>query len=282
MNRLYAPGEFEMQCGPFDGSDSIMAYSLNNDSKQDKSCELVGNPRTMDRNKNQFLKLLAHEIRNPLASIKCSLDALVGMRGNEKVESLLWMMNRQVDQMKVLIDTQFDTSFSHCGKIGIHQKVSPLRLIINNAVEFSSTFIKESGQTLKVSDISKDFFVFADAERLTQVVSSLLNNATKYSARNSLIDLKVSVEGKQVVIRVRDNGIGISADHLKAISTFLNEVPDSIKRCPAGLGSGLTLVKALVELHRGTVIAESDGIGHGSVFTVRLPAIEKPHNTELI
>lgn len=234
----------------------------------------------MDRNKNQFLAILAHELRNPIAPIKCALEAMAGMHLNEEVESLRRMMDRQVDQMAFLIDELLDISRINCGKIAIHPKVVALRSIIENAVESSSTFINRSGQTLNVSAVNKYLFVFADAARMTQVVSNLLNNASKYSGQNCLIDLKVSVEGKQLVIRVRDNGIGISAENLKDIFNLFNQVPGSVERGSAGLGIGLTLVKTLVELHRGTVIAESDGIGHGSVFTARLPTIEKPDNTE--
>jgi signal transduction histidine kinase len=277
MNQLYLPSTAEMVRKTFSGRKAFVP-----DSQQNDSDELVDSLQAMDRNKNQFLAILAHELRNPLAPIKCALEAMGGMHLNEDVESLRRMMNRQIDQMTFLIDELFDVSRIHCGKITIRQKVVALRSIIDSAIESSATFIEESGQTLRVSNNCKDLFVFVDAARLTQVLSNLLNNAAKYSGQNCLIDLQVNVEAKQIVIRVRDNGVGISADQLKDIFILFNQVPGSVERGPAGLGIGLTLVKTLVELHRGTVTAESDGIGHGSVFTIRLPAIENPDNTEQI
>lgn len=149
------------------------------------------------------------------------------------------------------------------------------------------TFIAEFEQTLTVSDLNDRDFVFADATRLTQVVSNLLNNAAKYSSPGCRIDLNVRVENGFVAIRVRDNGNGIAGDQLENIFTLFTQVGGSVEGGPAGLGIGLTRVKTLVELHGGTVIAESDGIGHGSVFTVRLPAAEnqnkiEPRETQLI
>ncbi len=241
-----------------------------------ESDDLITRLLESDRNKNEFLASLAHELRNPLAPIKCALDAMGLMDLHAEVEGLRKMMNRQVDQLVHLIDGLLDVSRISCGKLVLEQEVVPLRAIIERAVEASSTFIAESGQTLTVSDLSNNAFVFADPTRMTQVVTNLLNNSAKYSDPGCQIGLTINQDDGFVTIRIRDDGSGIAADKLKSIFELYTQVGDKGERGSPGLGIGLSLVKTLVELHSGSVIAESEGSSHGSTFTVRLPTVEAP------
>ena len=156
---------------------------------------------------------------------------------------------------------------------GIIRAITPLSP--TRPASLSAAFIAESGQQLAVI-VNDDtpIFVHADPSRLTQVVSNLLNNSAKYSDAGCRIELSVGLKNRQAVICVRDNGIGIAPHRLDDIFQMFAQVDDNLERGNAGLGIGLTLVKTLVELHDGTVIAESDGIGQGSAFTVRLPAVK--------
>ncbi len=260
------------------GSKAFMQDAMNDASLRAESDELITTLLESDRNKNEFLASLAHELRNPLAPIKCALDAMGLMELHAEVEGLRKMMNRQVDQLIHLIDALLDVSRISCGKLVLEKEVVPLRAIIESAVEASSTFIAESGQTLTVSDLSNNVFVFADPTRMTQVVTNLLNNSAKYSGPGGHIGLTINQDRGFVTIRIRDDGSGIAADKLRSIFELYTQVGDTGERGSPGLGIGLSLVKTFVELHSGSVIAESDGTGQGSVFTVRLPTVEAPVN----
>ncbi len=198
------------------------------------------------------------------------------MELHAEVEGLRQMMNRQVDQLVHLVDGLLDVSRISSGKLVLEKEVVPLRAIIESAVEASSTVINESGQILTVSDLSNNAFVFADPTRITQVVTNLLNNSAKYSGPGCQIGLTINQDAGFVTIRIRDDGSGIAADKLKSIFELYTQVGDKGERGSPGLGIGLSIVKTLVELHSGSVIAESEGTGHGSVFTVRLPTVEAP------
>jgi CheY-like chemotaxis protein len=247
-------------------------------SRQFKSNQLIVRLQAMDRHKNQFIATLAHELRNPLAPIKCALDSMGMMDLNDQVESLRVMMNRQVGHLAFLINDLLDISRINCGKLAFNPKIVDLNSIISSAVEVSSTFIEESGQTLTVSNLEENDLVFADASRLIQVVCNLLNNASKYGGPDCRIELDVQVLNQMVTIRVQDNGIGIAADQLSDIFELFAQVSRPVDGRSDGLGIGLSLVRSIVELHGGTVTAESDGIGCGSVFIVRMPIATRPPN----
>lgn len=228
-----------------------------------------------DRRKNEFLATLAHELRNPLAPIKNAVQ-LMGMTGlDDDTEELRKVMARQVEQLVRLIDDLLDVSRISRGKIVLRREVSDLASIVEAAVEASSSLISENAQKLEVLCSRDQIFVHVDPARITQVVSNILNNAEKYSGVGCRIELSVTQEDEQACIRVRDNGIGIEADRLGDIFQMFSQVNDSLERGSAGLGIGLTLVKTLVELHGGSVTVESEGLGRGSVFSVRLPLTER-------
>jgi len=265
------------------GYSKVMRNLTMRKQAEDELTELAARLSEMDRGKDEFLATLAHELRNPLAPIKNAVQLLGLLKLDPEVDELRQMMERQVEQLVRLIDDLLDVSRISRGKITLRKDVVELKAVVDAAVEASAAFIAESGQQLVITlNDHTPIFVHADPSRLTQVVSNLLNNSAKYSDAGCRIELSVGLENGQAVICVRDNGIGIAPHRLDDIFQMFAQVDDNLERGNAGLGIGLTLVKTLVELHDGTVIAESQGIGQGSAFTVRLPAVNaaepKPSN----
>jgi signal transduction histidine kinase/ActR/RegA family two-component response regulator len=282
MDRHYAPADIarRSECTHDAGSYARSVHNAQRSesakARQSLADERIIKLQAMDQHKNQFLATLAHELRSPLAPIQCALDSMGLMKLEDEVESLRLMMSRQVGQMAFLINDLLDISRISCGKLVLHQEVVELSSIIASAVEASSTFINEAAQTLIITGESERAFVFADASRLTQVVSNLLNNASKYSGPNCRIELNVFAANGSITIQIRDNGTGIAREQLPRIFDLFSQVSGRCERGPAGLGIGLSLVKTIVELHGGTVTAESGGNGRGSLFSVQLPKAEQP------
>jgi signal transduction histidine kinase/CheY-like chemotaxis protein len=227
-----------------------------------------------DRRKNEFLAMLAHELRNPLAPISNAVQALsLGRRDETAVDSASEMLERQVGQIIRLVDDLLDVSRISRGKIALRRERIELSRIIDQAVEASRALYQSMNQQLTVTLPSEPVYLNADPTRLAQVVGNLLNNACKFTDVGGRISLAVEREGAQVAIRVSDSGIGIAAEHLAGIFEMFTQVESSLERSRSGLGIGLTLVKTLVEMHGGTVEAHSDGPGRGSEFVVRLPVL---------
>ncbi|WP_442506037.1 CHASE3 domain-containing protein [Novipirellula sp. SH528] len=265
-----------------DKNDNVVGYSkvmrdlTERKHDEDQLAELAARLSEADRRKNEFLATLAHELRNPLAPIKNAIQLMSLSELPADTEELRQTMARQVEQLIRLIDDLLDVSRIGRGKIQLNKEVTNLRDVINAAVEASSTFINEKDQHLKLDLGDQDVFVHADATRMTQVVCNLLNNSSRYSDSDCTINLALSVQSNEgelesAVIVVSDNGVGISTDRIDEIFQMFAQVDDSLQRGSAGLGIGLTLVKTLVEMHGGSVVAESEGIGLGSVFKVRIP-----------
>lgn len=230
-----------------------------------------------DRRKNEFLAMLAHELRNPLAPIRNALQIirLTGMDA-QAVQSASEMMERQVGQMGRLVDDLLDVSRISRGKVELRTERIELSSSIRHAVEAAHSLYGDMNQELTVRLPPQPVYLKADPTRLAQVVGNLLNNACKFTDRGGRISLTVEPEGEQAVIRVRDSGIGIAADQLPRIFDVFVQVDTALERSINGLGIGLTLVKNLVEMHGGTVEAHSDGTGKGSEFVVRLPLMVEP------
>ena len=247
---------------------------------QDELTELAAQLSEVDRRKNEFLATLAHELRNPLAPIKNAVQLMGMSELDEEVANLRSTMERQVDQLVRLIDDLLDISRISRGKVKLRNEIIDLRPIIDAAVEASGTFIQEKQQHLLVNVEADDqpIYVDADASRMTQIVTNLLNNSSKYSHADSRIELRCWQDHGLVYIRVTDNGIGIEPERLEDIFQMFEQVNDSLERGESGLGIGLTLVRTLTELHGGTVTARSDGVGHGSEFTVAIPAAPPPEH----
>ncbi len=230
--------------------------------------------REAERHKDEFLALLAHELRNPLAPLRDGLHVLRLANGDaETVDQVRAMMERQLAHMVRLIDDLLDVARIGQNKIELRRARVPLATVIDAAVETARPAIEAQRHQLSVSLPAEPLFLDADLTRLAQVFSNLLTNSAKYTPANGRIWLTAQGSGNDAVVTVRDDGIGIPAEALLGVFDLFSQVDRSIERATGGLGIGLALVKGLVEMHGGTVTAESEGPGKGSTFTVRLPAL---------
>lgn len=230
--------------------------------------------RDASQRKDEFLAMLAHELRNPLAAIRNAVQILMQKEGDaDTVRSAAEILNRQVGHMVRQVDDLLDVSRISRGKIELRKERTELVPIVNLAVETIRPNCESLGHQISVTLPTRPLYVAADAIRLTQVIGNLLNNACKFTDCGGRIVLTVEDEGDHAAIRVRDTGIGLAPDQLGRIFDLFAQVDNSLERARDGLGLGLTLVKKLVELHDGTVEARSDGPGHGSEFVVRVPLL---------
>ena len=224
-----------------------------------------------DRRKTEFLATLAHELRNPLAPISNGLHLLRRASDPQAQGRAVDMMQRQLTHMVHLVDDLLDIARISSNKVELRRERLDLATVLAGAVETSMPAIDAARHTLEVQMPPVPLFVEADATRLAQVVSNLLNNAAKYTPQGGRIRLRAAEEGGQAVIDVEDSGTGIPPEALPKLFEMFTQVGRSLDRAQGGLGIGLALVKRLVELHGGRVEAHSEGPGRGSRFTVRLP-----------
>ena len=226
-----------------------------------------------DRRKDEFLALLAHELRNPLAPIRNAVN-IMHMKGLDDPD-LIWchdVIERQAKQLTRLVDDLLDVSRITKGKIRLRTEQLDLRDVVRDAVETSRPLIDEMGHQITVEMPETPLLVRGDPARLTQVVANLLNNAAKYQMENGTIMVRIEHDGTDSVIVVKDGGIGITRESMPRIFDLFAQGERAPDRAAGGLGIGLSLVKQIVELHGGTVRAESPGPGLGSEFVVHLPA----------
>ncbi|MGH8570866.1 MAG: PAS domain-containing sensor histidine kinase, partial [Gammaproteobacteria bacterium] len=227
-----------------------------------------------DRRKNEFLAMLAHELRNPLAPIRSAAHVL-RLLGPED-EKLKWardVIERQVLHMTRLIDDLLDISRISRGRIQLQKVAVSIASVVAGARETVRPLTEARNQSVDIVMPAEPGSVLGDETRLVQVLSNLLNNAVKFTPKGERIALTVSTLAQEVFITVRDTGIGIPADMLERVFDLFTQLDASLERSEGGLGIGLTLVKNLVEMHGGTVWARSEGRGKGSEFTVRLPLL---------
>ncbi len=232
--------------------------------------------READRRKDEFLAMLAHELRNPLAPLRNALEVL-RLKGTDDAE-VRWaqdVIERQVQQLTRLVDDLLDVARFNRGKINLQLAPVDLAAVVARAVEISRPLIDAHKHALDVTLPEQAMRVAGDLTRLAQALSNLLNNAAKYTEEGGRIELTVAPSGVEAVLRVRDTGAGIAADMLPHVFEMFTQAPGSIARSEGGLGLGLTLVRMLVEMHGGTVAAHSEGAGHGSEFVVRLPLLRE-------
>lgn len=233
-----------------------------------------------DRRKDEFLAMLAHELRNPLAPISNALEAIRLARSNAAAtEEALNIARRQIGHMARLLDDLLDVSRFTLGKVHLRKVPVDLTTILRQAVETSRSLIEKNGHELLTSFPAEPVWLDGDPTRLAQIVANLLNNAAKYTDRGGRIALVADREGDEAVVRVRDNGIGLSAEMLPRVFDLFAQADRSLDRSQGGLGIGLTLVRSLVQLHDGNVSVESRGPGQGSEFIVRLPASSRAQST---
>ncbi len=225
-----------------------------------------------DRRKEEFLATLAHELRNPLAPIGNSLHILrLSAELTPNAEKIREIMERQFSHMVRLVDDLLEVSRVTRGKIELRRQMVDLAAIVRGAVETSTPLIESVGHQLAISLPTESLMLEADPIRLTQVLANLLNNAAKYTEQGGQIWLQARRDGNDVVVTVKDTGVGIPADMLSRVFDMFSQIDRTLGRSQGGLGIGLTLAKKLVEMHHGTIAVQSAGIGLGSEFIVRLP-----------
>lgn len=228
--------------------------------------------READRRKDEFLATLAHELRNPLAPIHNAMSVLkLAYNDRATFERATEMIGRQLTQLVRLIDDLLDVSRISRGKLELRRERVELAPIVHQAVETCRPMAALANQEVTVTLPPEPVYLDADPIRLAQVLSNLLNNACKFSGQRGRISLSAERRDNDVVITVKDNGIGIPPDKLDSIFDMFSQLDQSLERSQGGLGIGLTLSKRLVELHNGGIEARSEGLGKGSEFIVRLP-----------
>src|SRR5688500_5106504 len=227
-----------------------------------------------NRRKDEFLAMLSHELRIPLAPIRNAVEVIRRVAPSEpKLNMARDVVGRQVSLLARLVEELLDVSRISQGKIALKKEPVDLARIVAHSVETARPLIDARGQALAVSVPAAPVWLSADFARLSQVVSNLLNNASKYTGEGGRIELAASAEAGEARIVVRDNGAGIEPQLLHKVFDLFVQGERALDRGQGGLGIGLTLVKRLVELHNGRVDAASDGPGRGAIFTVTLPCI---------
>jgi len=226
-----------------------------------------------NRAKDEFLAMLGHELRNPLAPILTALQ-LMRLRGSPGAEKERSVIERQVNHLARLVDDLLDVSRITRGKIELKKQPMELAEAVAKAIEVASPLYEQRQHRLTVAVPPRGLGVDADPARLAQIISNLLTNAAKYTEPNGAIDVEAERDGADVVLRVRDNGIGISSDMLPRVFDLFAQEPQALDRSQGGLGLGLAIVYTLVTKHGGTIAVHSEGRGRGSTFTLRLPRLE--------
>jgi signal transduction histidine kinase/DNA-binding response OmpR family regulator len=265
-NNIFAPSDFNNDDTLLKEIASRAAIALENSL-------LYQAIHAADRGKNEFLAMLAHELRNPLAPIRNAVHILQFKDTSE--DELKWatdVIGRQIDHMARMMDDLLDVSRIARGTVSIQHEKVLLGNVIERSVETSLPLIKAREHKLWVELPSHEVALHGDPVRLAQIFSNLLNNAVKYSPPCSDIWIKAVFENDFIEVSVRDNGDGISPEFLPHVFDLFAQGDKAIDRTQSGLGVGLTLVKHLIDLHHGTVEVESPGAGKGAEFTVRLPA----------
>jgi len=225
-----------------------------------------------DRRKDEFLAMLAHELRNPLAPISNAVHVL--RASADKAKTVAWagdVIGRQVQQLVRLVDDLLDVSRITRGKIDLKIESIDVARVVDAAVETSRPYVDAQAHALAVSMPVEPLRLKGDFARVAQVLANLINNAAKYTERGGRIGVTVVAEGEDVVFRVRDSGVGIPKELLSSIFEPFRQIERTLDRSQGGLGVGLTLAQRLVEMQGGTICAHSDGPDRGSEFTVRLP-----------
>ncbi|PWW00106.1 phospho-acceptor domain-containing protein [Hoeflea marina] len=229
-----------------------------------------------DTRKNEFLAILVHELRNPLAALHGGMKLLFRRPDSEKAEQISGLMQEQMSHIIRLVDDLLDISRITQGKINLSKSLFDLKAAVSIALEMTRATIEEKQHTVELTAPEKPCEVWADRVRITQCVSNLLNNAAKYTPSGGRIQVSVEVLEKTYRVAVADNGLGLSPEGSKAIFRMFEQIEEHRHHAHGGLGIGLALVKQLMELHGGDVAVWSDGPGRGSVFALEIPRGSPP------
>jgi len=228
------------------------------------------------RRKDEFLAMLSHELRNPLAPIRNAAEVMRRIAPTDA--GIVWardVVERQVTHLAQLVDDLLDVSRITQGKISLKKEAVELARVIQHSIDTARTLLDAKRHNLSVAVSPAPIWVYGDFARLSQVVGNILNNAAKYTSEGGKIELTASAERGEALICVRDNGIGIDAALLPHVFELFTQGERSLDRSQGGLGVGLTVVQRLVDLHQGRVEVHSDGVGKGSLFRVILPCISE-------
>ncbi len=260
-----------------DGSVDVVAGSTRETTARKQMEETL---RDADRKKNEFLATLAHELRNPLTPITAALKVLDRNQEEVQTKEAREIIGRQVRKIVILVDDLLEISRITRGKVRLKKQNILLSEVMADAIETVDPLMKAAGHRFTMHPLNEPLYLYADPDRIAQVVVNLLTNSIKYTPPGGEISLSVAKENKHAVIRVKDNGVGIPWDRLENIFELFNQVEQPGRELQSGLGIGLNLVKTLVEMHGGTIVAYSQGEGKGSEFLIHLPLAKKQRTNE--
>ncbi|MET0365662.1 MAG: hybrid sensor histidine kinase/response regulator, partial [Sphingobium sp.] len=238
--------------------------------------------RETDRRKDEFLAVLGHELRNPVAALQAGLYLLKRRAASEEGDAIREKMERQLVHLARLVEDLLDISRISEGKISLQKERIDLHTILRSAIEASQPNIDAALHSFTADLPDEPVWLHADHTRIAQVAANLLNNAAKYTPTGGVIRLTARQNNGHVEIQVKDNGVGIPADMQSQIFQMFAQVEDHRKQAAGGLGIGLALVHQIVTLHAGSIDVESEGPGKGSTFAVRIPIEDKPAERELL
>ncbi len=228
-----------------------------------------------DRRKDEFLAMLAHELRNPIAPISTAAELLSRLVAHENQQTLVGIIQRQAVHLGRLLDDLLDVARITQGRIELRREVIDVDTCIQLAIETAEPLIRSKAHRLTVTQTLEPIYVSVDKVRLGQCMANVLVNAAKYTPDGGEICIRSYVEGRQVVVEIQDNGIGIAPEFLPRIFDLFAQAERGLDRSQGGLGVGLTVCKQIIEMHGGTVVASSPGWDRGATFTLRLPLAER-------
>ncbi len=272
-----SPNESLLVVQAFLGTVTLMTMIIAALVRQQRALSVVDRSGREDaeaanRAKDEFLAMLGHELRNPLAAISAAIGILRETPADDDMGAhALNVVNRQTKHLARLVDDLLDISRISTGKLVINRELVELSVVVARAIESTRPLIDARGHKLDLDLAEDPVWADGDVTRLAQVIVNLLNNAAKYTPDRGNIRISLRKEGEEAVIRVRDTGVGIPAALLPKVFEMFTQAEQTLDRSHGGLGIGLTLARRLVALHGGSIHAHSDGVGRGSEFTVRLP-----------
>jgi PAS domain S-box-containing protein len=266
-------GDRDLVVTLFAASDDYVVSSAQDVTEQRK---LQRELQETDRRKDEFLAMLAHELRNPVAPIANASELLSRLVPHEKQRALVGIIQRQAVHLGRLLDDLLDVARITQGRIELRREVTDVAACVQLAIETAEPLIRSKGHQVTLTQMLQPICVSADKVRLAQCIANVLVNAAKYTPDGGEIRIRPYVDGSAAVVEISDNGIGIAPEFLPRIFELFAQSERGLDRSQGGLGVGLTVCKQIVELHGGSVAASSPGVGRGATFTIRLPLVEPP------